>query len=84
MTGDEVFLELDTEGGQEILQVEGDVDVGLVWIFIHSESENGFDPLFFGSQLLVGFGSCGSHIDPDIGGTKSTIVHNWTRNSHLK
>ena len=71
MTHDEVFLELDTGGGQEILQV--DVDVGLIWIFVHSESENGFDPLFFGGQLHVGFGSCGSHIDPDIGG-KSTVA----------
>ena len=35
-----VLFELETEGGQEILQGEGDQDVGLVGVLIHSESEH--------------------------------------------
>jgi hypothetical protein len=57
--GDGVLFELETEGGQEVLQGEGDWDGRLVGVFVHSESENRFDALFFGGQLHVGGGGSG-------------------------
>ena len=47
------------EDGQKILQGEGDRDVGLVGVFVHSESKNRFDALLFRGQLHVGSGGSG-------------------------
>ena len=60
--GDGVLFELETEGGQEVLQEEGDWDGRLVGVFVYSESENRFDALFFGGQLHVGGGSSGGEV----------------------
>ena len=51
LASDEVLFELETKGGQEILQGEGDLDVGLIKVFVHGESENRFDALLFRRQL---------------------------------
>jgi hypothetical protein len=57
---DGVLFELETEGGQEVLQGEGDWDGRLVGVFVHSESKNRFDALLFWGQLHVGGGCSGS------------------------
>ena len=60
LASDEVLFELETKGGQEILQGEGDRDVRLILgIFVHSESEKRFDALLFRGQLHVGGGGSG-------------------------
>lgn len=58
--GDGVLFELETEGGQEVLQGKGDRDGRLVGVFVHSESENRFDALLFRGQFHVGGGGSGS------------------------